>query len=122
MARRTEVNYDPIPPNTERDYADAPASLEYFEAMRWAEGYNAALATLHQQYVVIWSGGTEADLGVYPFYNRADADKKYDECIAATNDGESRVDLVAITIDNKTVELGTYIGGQSTFEPDDTDI
>lgn len=118
--RRTDINYAPIAPTTPRTAADAPADLDVAAASNWAEGYNAALAVLDRQFVVIWSGGTEADLGVYPFFNRADADAKYDECVAATNDGESRVDLVAITLDGKTIELGTYICGQD--DEDDSDI
>jgi hypothetical protein len=107
--RRADINFASIAPAAQRTAADAPAGLTDAEAQVWADGFNAALATNDERYFVIWSGGSEADLGFYPFTRRSEAQAKFDECAENTADRESRVDLMRVSLDGKVTEIATFI-------------
>lgn len=117
-AARKNINFAPITPSAPRTAADAPAGLNDADAQVWADGFNAALATNNNRYFVIWSGGSEADLGVYPFSRRSEAENKYDDIVFHTDDGESRVDLVQVTLTDTVTVIGTYC---DKAEDEDTD-
>ena len=106
--RRADINFAPIAPAAQRTAADAPAGLTDAEAQIWADGFNSALATNDERYFVIWSGGSEADLGLYPFTRRSEAQAKFDDCAENTHDSESRVDLVRVTLDGKVTDIATF--------------